>query len=742
VNSVVRKAGNSRTALALLAPALIIGMLMFGSNSGGVGVASAKSTKTKAPKTGPTPASVQVGFITEPVAGSSPIALTGYQNIYLNVVAVRLNPKPKPNSTATPSPNDPNWVTIPVPSGIIGNAGNTGALQIDLIAGQTEAQLFNTAGVRVNTYHTAELLLDTQNPGEIVPVCGSAPSRNDGCVTQPIQLSDAGALEFSLGAGLTTSKNILAQLLIGLQFQITGQPTFPGAPYTVQVAAEELSNVDSYFATVSGNVEGTNGQKKPNKVGKLTVTAELAGTGNVVAIAPVSFKSGSTPNYTLSLPAPPPPPGSPSGAYYDIYVSGGQATFEAARLPGLFAGDAITQGFKVKGGQTLGNISGRLTSQCGSLGPIPGATVELLLPPDENLSADCVASPQDCVVIGTTGIDSNGYFPLPGTVKAPSPFNIVPIAQPSGSAMAGLAIEVTAPGYDSMMASATAQSKSKGGICIAPTAMSASVAAAAPTATPTPQGCSFKLGTGLITGQVQLSNPTGNPVLYQVFAEDSGTNHLESALPMPVIIRPGVQTANFTLNVPTSDVVPTLDLFAEAIDLYQGNTNPYPGHTIAVVSGVPAPPRAVPSPGMPAPACETVAPQEVNPMPAMDCAGHGSITGIVVNPDVGTSVELFKLDASNNPVALTSSSPQVPPTIVGGSNVYSLCVPPDDSYDVQRFEVPSPGASPTPTGDLVAVGAMATPMATSSGCPTSCSDNSGGTLTCPGICSNSSGPPL
>jgi hypothetical protein len=111
----------------------------------------------------------------------------------------------------------------------------------------------------------------------------------------------------------------------------------------------------------------------------------------------------------------------------------------------------------------------------------------------------------------------------------------------------------------------------------------------------------------------------------------------------------------------------------------------------------------------------------------MDCAGHGSITGSVVNPHSATTVELLK-----NNVALTSVAGGVPSPAPSPDNTYLFCAPPD-TYNVQRVEQGTPVGTPT------AVGTMATPIATSTPCPSTCFT---GANSCPGICGTTFGPTL
>jgi hypothetical protein len=187
------------------------------------------------------------------------------------------------------------------------------------------------------------------------------------------------------------------------------------------------------------------------------------------------------------------------------------------------------------------------------------------------------------------------------------------------------------------------------------------------------------------------------------------------------------------LNVPTSG---TFDLFTTTIDLYQGVVDPYQGHTIAVLPGVMGPAS-----------CSNVA---VKFDQTIDCIGHGSITGQVANPNLGTSVVLSKdgVQLTNNIVE--NQAPNMSPT-----NNYSFCIP-ADTYDVQRFQLPLPEpnvpplAMPTASavpGDVVTVTIPPAPLAGGPNptptpaikCPTTCSNPDG---SCPGVCNNMIAPIL
>ena len=223
--------------------------------------------------------------------------------------------------------------------------------------------------------------------------------------------------------------------------------------------------------------------------------------------------------------------------------------------------------------------------------------------------------------------------------------------------------------------------------------------------------CNYALTSTNISGTVSLDTLSSSDREVMVIAEDSGTTNLENFT--MVTIPHGLMQAPFTIAVPTS--VGLLDLIASAEDSYQGGApSQITGHSIAVLSGV--------SPG----------PGQVSLGP-LNCLGHGSISGLVSNPDSGTTVRLFQDDTTKDPpVPVAISETQVGVSNVGGA--FSFCVPPNESvtYQVQRFENATPMA--TPIGTPVAVGVMNPPLPapTSTPCPL-CSDAQGN---CPGLCQN------
>ena len=697
----MKKLRLSRATLSLVAPLLILSFLVIGPILHSRLLLGAA---TATPSPGPTSANVQVGFITT-INGVPP---SGLQNVFLNVVAVRLNPKPKPGTKNQGIPNegDASWKAIPVPLGVgLGLSGKPGDLQIDMLAGQGKFQTFNTAPVRPNSYSSVEVVLDTVVPGNIVPVCSSGGGAIEGCANYPMVLQNAGSqISFISANQIVTAKNALTQLPLQLNLSIVSKPTGPNSPYVVTVtAAPAPNNASQFLASVSGSVGPASANiNQRNTIRHLEVSAEIAGTNTIVATSEVNGNG----QYTLFLPA-----SADLGTLYDFFVSGGAATYEAARgVPGspgglMFPGQAYTQNFEnVVGDQTVGTIGGRITDFCqqSTKTPLPGATLEILQAPDGS-SADCATSPASCVSVGFANSDNGGRYPLPGTFQEPNYFNNVPVVATPYT------ILITKPGYDSQIVQAVPSgnpSGTNGGQCSGSNV--------------DPPNCDFALTTSYLTGNVPLTAAplTSNSVDVQVFAEQSGTNNLMGALNVPLLFQATQQNMPYTINVPSQ--VASFDLFASAADLFDGVPDPYPGHSIVVqpsVAGAGA-------------ACATAT---ASPFPAMDCTGHASIVGTAINPDSGTSVELLK-----GGVALMQSAvgPATPAPSVG--NTWSFCAPPD-TYTLQRLEQGVPTNSPAP------VTPIATPMPTNSPCPTTCfnqSSSSPSNGTCPGLCGTTIQPPL
>ncbi len=726
-----------RTARGLTVPFLTLICVLL------AGVGSARAGQS---------AQVEVGFVGVPVTTAQGVPVN-FQNVLLNVQSVRINR----NTNA--GPGNAAWETIPVPAGI-GNVPQNADLQIDLNAAQNLPQLFNTAKVRPDTYKVAEVQLDPNNPGTLIPDCPLAPPLGftaDGCINYPIQLAaGTSVISVSNASGLVAPENgKLAQLFFQVTMTINSAPTTPGGAYTVTITLASPPTTPLQLGTITGSVSAPP-TGASSTVRQLAVTAEAIGTNTPIATAPV--QNG---KFNLALPA----AGGPTGPYgfgtlYDLVLAGGADTYGAARLPPLYPTMSLSQDFKPKGNQTLGQITGAISDNCVATKAIAGATVQLLVPPDSvtitppvTPASFCIDNPDQCIAVATANTDNAGDFPLPGTTTIPAEFANIPVPPKKGS----YAMEISAPGYDSLFVQTIPSAGKTGGTC---------TTSATGTAFDT---CDLALGTGYISGTIPITPPNpGQTTLVQVFAEDTGTNNIESALSMPLVVThsnvgtcpgpPPYSCVSFTLNVPTTDTVPEgFDLFASTIDLYQGVSDPFQGHTTAVLAGVPAP--APPSaPGL----CDTTT--ATFPVDqTIDCVGHGSVTGGpsgVANADLGTSVVLSKdnVQITNAPVQnVTTGSP---------SNSYAFCVP-ADTYQLQRLQLPVPAysavpsAAPSPVLDTNTVTVTIpppplyrspTPTATATGgpsptstptpvatatpnvkCPTTCTNPDG---SCPGICND------
>ena len=618
-------------------------------------------------------AAVVVGFLGVPPPG--------FQNVLLNVVAIRLNPH------AGAAPTASGWQKITVPAAIGSGGGAAPELQIDLNDSQNIPELFNTGHVKSGSYRIAQLILDPNNPGTLIPNCAGAGAL-EGCINYPIQLANAGSpINVTAPKGtpalVSPSKRNLSPLILQLQVKVTNFPVSQGGAYTISVDMTSIPGPNLIFGTITGNVPSGSGSTAKH-TRKLAVTAEAIGTNTEIASAPVTPNaSGTGGTYTLMLPA-----ANNFGTLYDLAVAGGNDSYGGARLLALLPGQSITQNFTaLSTNQPIGSISGRITDDCtGS--PITNATIQLLIPPlnNPNLSdgsGDCSVpgNAAQCVSVATTNTDNAGDFPLPGTLTIPSAFDSVPILSNDKT----YTMIVSAPGYDSRIALVKAAARGNNDNCSTGSSF---------------VPCKIALTSGYITGTIPITPPPpGQTTMIQVFAEDTGTNNIVSALPMPVMVRSSSGgNPRFTLNVPTEPPGRAFDLFATTIDLYQGVSDPYQGHTIAVlrtlwVRNADGPGRAIPPPSVPA------------SVDKINCVGHGSLTGFVAGADLGTSVGLAK-----NGVQITNMAVQN----IGNdpaSNAFAFCVPGGDTYTLQRFQLPLPPvpvppsptsvATPTPTAPLV-----------------------------------------
>ena len=158
--------------------------------------------------------SLEIGFVGVPPPG--------FQNVLLNVISVRVNSK------ATAGPGNGGWQTIPAPPGV-GGSNSSAELQIDLNNLQDTPQLFNTSGVKAGTYHVAEIRIDPNISGYLVPTCPTAPptfGNADGCITYPLALTNTNTITVVDPNGIVSAKKgKLSQLILKVTLGSLVAPT-------------------------------------------------------------------------------------------------------------------------------------------------------------------------------------------------------------------------------------------------------------------------------------------------------------------------------------------------------------------------------------------------------------------------------------------------------------------------------------------------------------------------------------
>lgn len=611
-----------------------------------------------------TPGNVVVGFTDSPS--------TGFQRLLLNVSAVSLNP----SSDLTLSLTDPNWVTINVPAGL----GATGEVQIDFNTLQGQVKLFNIGSIPAQTYHQLVLQIDPNIPGSIVPNCASAPNPLEGCIDYGVAFTNSATLRIATNLQVTATG--LTPLILDLSINclpLPGSsssckpPALPGGVYTINptLSVQTGSQANALMGQVQGTISGA-----PTISGE-TITAELTGTDTFVTSVPVSGSS-----YVLQLPA-----AVGTGTAYDLVISGGSATFAAAQGVTVTRGGSQTVNFSVTSDVTVGSITGKVTDQVGNA--IQGATLDLLVAPQSNPSANCTSAPSSCVVAATANTDDMGNYPLPGNQTVRAPFSQVPMQS------APYTLRITYAGFDPIFSAASVPGTTA-------TTCSGSTSAT---------NCSFALQGKQISGNVTIDMPppSGADIEVMIAAEDSGTGKMEGVT--LATIPSGATSKAFVLPVPSSPA--SFDLIATVQDFFEGVLPPsFTGHQIVVQSAVPSGSSTV---NLALKECATSAPAS---------GGHGSLSGTAINSTAATTVGLFKTDANNSPVRIGLS--QVGPQGTNNAGQFSFCAPPD-SYMVQRFENGVPKGSPTTV-------TLPVPAAQSSPCPSIC----GSSTSCPGPCSNTS----
>ena len=560
----------------------------------------------------------------------------------LNVVSVRFNPSSDPHISET----NKKWESIlpqPPRSGLSPNEAI-----IDLNSLAIQPQIFNTGQLKTKTFGQVELVLDPIAPGSVVPVCSPAVP-GEGCISYPMKLLKPGT-PLRAALSLTVKSKQLSMLVLDITPTIVSGPADSNGFYTIDPTIT-VAPVNNFLATVSGTV--VKGATRNEKI-----TAEIAGTNQIVTT--VNTQKGGT--FTFGLPA------AAAGTAYDLFASGPNTSF----FP--LANEVFTPGpaplgdrtpHRPQPGQTL---SGTIVDKCTGVG-IEGVTLDVLTAATNAPSADCTKiPPTGCVVVATAATAAGGSYS--------SSFDEIPAGKGTN-----YRLRISASGYDSVNTPIDSATNLK-----------------CPESGATDKKCNFSLTRGQINGTVTLAAMnTGSSLDVLVVAEQSSTNN--SAGVTTVTIPNGSSSAPFTIMVPTTKTVATLDLFASAKDLFGGKPEQATGHTIAVLQGVTPPDMAT--------ACTT----PVNlgsDLGPMNCVGHGSVSGMA---------SLFD---QNTTIVLSKGGVQLMQSLVGPSGVYNFCAP-ADTYTLQRFESGTPVASST-TKTLTAPSLIPTPCSTicNTGTPNTC----------------------
>jgi hypothetical protein len=651
---------------------------------------------------------VEVGF----TASFNPANGTGntpqsYQRILFNVIAMRLNP-----STAdVVGEDDPKWQVIGAPAGVgtsnpfgvistgqsfggaFGPNGSVIAIgqgrsevQIELNRLQDQAIILNSALIPGQTYHHIELVLDPNNPATFVPLCAGG-TRGEGCITYSATLLNPNnPILVPSPVTFNLAKKAIVPLVLNIDPGIQAPPFTSSDLVTINPVITVVPQSSAGFNQALGLVSGT--VKNPGQ--KETVTAEVAGTDQIIASVVVQPKSGNSATYSLNLPAP--LNGTP--LLYDLYASAQARSMELAPNVPVVAGQQSTRNplnFIAKKIPSQ-SISGKIADACDGTG-IQSATLQLLKAiPTISPAPDCTKNPAlGCVVIATASTDDTGRYPFPGNTNATPPFDLVP----SGS---NYTLKISAPGYNST----TLQVKPESGVLRC-------------TSSGFPNNaCSANLERGEIDATVALNSTNNGPALNVLLvAEEAGTNRVRNVAMATIRSGESATLKPVPIIVPdreaVSDPVKDFDVFGEVQDLFGTPANAAPqratGHSITVTALVPGSPKC-PAPGT-APAAT---------LTGFSCVGHGSISGKIIGAD-----DLSVVVLASNGIQLMQTP--VAPNGSVNAGQFSFCAPADSAagYTLQHFErQPDATLSPVPGAPASITLVAPTPFATPTPCQSIC----------------------
>jgi hypothetical protein len=664
---------------------------------------------------------VDIEFTATAITSDGKAISQEFQQVLLNAVAVRLNP----SGDLTISETDSSWVAIRAPisaaSNLSGSPASVHVAQLDLLTLQNIPFFFRAATIQAQSYRQVELVLNSTNPGYVVPLCEAG---SNGCIPYRIALTPnpvtqlrANFTQASKKVGYNLPANAVQPLVIHLNVVVG--PT--GNSGTVQITARVVPQLNSVvsgapYNPALGRVTG----KVKNFASNTVVHAELSGTDQLVAKTTV--KSNGT--FVLNLPAVACPVSasgsclpatSKNSTLYDFYVTGDSPYLVRSQVPVLSQGGATTQPITNLGtltlkSSTVGSLSGKIFDACGGTKVrIPGATVEILVPDTTvpgtrnqictaNKDCNCdldktltpPAVPSNCVVVTSTTSTDLGFYPLTSTELMAVPFK-----RPED--VDHYDVEISNPGFNTTVQ----EMEVKSGAFICPGSGFKH------------KGCNFGLTHGYLSGSTTVSGSNAglNSLDVLVMAEDSGTDNLENltrsvipvnasngsfSMPVPIappspslLSSPVASSSHSPTPTPSPTVtpgiiyVPHYDVFAAVQDLSGSNPASNSGHSIEAEAGV----------GGPA-ACATVTPT-VELLPA-ECVGLGSVTGTVSGASPSTtSVRMSKtapvyqhpgevadvqiMETEPNSIMRTS------PNSLPNANNYSFCAP-FDSYELSHYE--------------------------------------------------------
>ena len=593
-------------------------------------------------------------------AGNVEIALadspsSSFQQLALNVVSVRFNP----SSNLNISESDKQWETIlpqPPSSGLSPNEAI-----IDLNSLAMQAQIFGTGRLKTKTFGQVELVLDPIAPGSVVPVCSPAvpaPFPGEGCISYPMKLLKPGT-NLRAAISLTVKSKQLSTLVLDIAPTIASPPPADSNGFYTIDPTMTVAQVNNFLATVSGTVvKGAANNEK--------ITAEIAGTNQIV----ITVGTQANGTFTLGLPA------VAAGTAYDLFASGPNTSLVPLANEVFTPGATSLGDLKPHKPQAGATLSGTIVDKRTGVG-IQGVTLDVLTP--ATTGADCTkAPPTGCVVVATGATTAGGSYQVP-SVKGvtPPPFNQIPAGMGTK-----YTLRISASGYDSMITAID----------------SATTILKCPDSGATDKKCNFSLTRGQINGNVTLAAMnTGSPLDVLVMAEQSNTNNLAGVT--TATIPTGSTSTPFTLLVPTTKTIATLDLFTSAKDQFGGKPENATGHSIAVLQGIPSPTESTAC-SMPVSLGSDLGP--------MACVGHGSVSG---------TASLFD---QNTMIVLSKGGVQLMESQVSAGGAYNFCAP-ADTYKLQRFESGIPVLSST-TIALKAPSLISTPCSSicATGTPNTC----------------------